>query len=288
MEREMMGAPTPPERVTPRWSGDGHLGDYHARVAQAVSEGGLRAALAGLKRSEKYLPSGAPAPFPGFTLMTPPGAQDPLQSELYQRLTGLQRALARSLGEGRLSLLPPESFHLTVADLFAAEAAQAAGRQLSAPGAPEEPRSPGELFPGEMLLGRRLLSWFQREIPALSSPLPWRWEVAGLALFEHALVLLFRPSRERDYQQLTELRETIYGSPELAALGLRAPRPLMAHITLAYYQSLPPLEERLSSWVGKISATQQRLQGSLFQLERARLCRFSSMEDYQVIPFRES
>ena len=285
MERETTGAPALPQRAAPHWGGDGHLNDYHARVAQAVSERGLQAALPGLKRSEKYLPSGAPAPFPGFTLMTPPGVQDPLQNELYRRLSALQRSLVRDLGEKRLSLLPPESFHLTVADLFAAEGAQRAGRKLVASSTAEESHSSEELFLGEALLGRCLLSWFQRKTPELLSALPWRWEVAGLALFEHALVLLFVPSGKEDYRLLTELRETIYRSPELASLGLRAPRPLMAHITLAYYQSLPPLEERLLSWVKKISATKQSLQGSLFQLERVRLCRFSSMEDYQVIPF---
>jgi hypothetical protein len=61
------------------------------------------------------------------------------------------------------------------------------------------------------------------------------WNFRGFSLFESALVALFTPMYAQTYTALVQQRAHLYHSPYLTQLGVMSPRPLMLHITLAYF-----------------------------------------------------
>ena len=97
---------------------DGALSTYRARVSAAVAQGRLSAAP--LEASEKYL-NGRALPFPGLTMISPAGADDPSAGALYQALEEIQRALCARFA-GALIPIRAETFHITGADLIAGDA----------------------------------------------------------------------------------------------------------------------------------------------------------------------
>ncbi|UBF24059.1 DUF1868 domain-containing protein [Kovacikia minuta CCNUW1] len=58
-----------------------------------------------------------PVPFPGYTIVTPPGNEDSKNATLYENLTDYQQRLGQKLGANLFAPVPPDSFHLTLADL---------------------------------------------------------------------------------------------------------------------------------------------------------------------------
>ena len=62
-----------------------------------------------------------PVVFPGYSIITPPGTEDPLNAGFFSQLETMQRQIwdsAQGLADGLAVALPAQTFHLTIADLI--------------------------------------------------------------------------------------------------------------------------------------------------------------------------
>lgn len=259
---------------------DGSLFEYRSRVRRAIQRG--RLSEDPLLASPKHQ-AGEPIAFPGATLISAPGHEDVSAQKLYLRLSALQdRLMARH----RSSLIraTPESFHLTGADLIAGVRYREAQAHYGARGSLERLTQALERLP--IVQGAR---------PKVgSSPVPSslrsltdgeaRWSYSGLALFGSALVALFLPQHASGYRALCRIREEVYQCSALSALGVTPPRPLMAHVTLAYFTeslAMSPLsQEALTTDICHLNSDEQSRDH--LTLHELALYTFESMGSYQL------
>ena len=175
-----------------------------------------------LQSSPKYR-EGHALPYSGFTLMTPSSDLDDLSAPLYRVIESAQTHFTRTFSP-HLIPVPPQSFHVTGADLIS-----------------------GDAFTSQ-LYGASIDTYRMRLIEALKltlkssslgsksgSQVTSLWNFRGFSLFESALVALFTPMYDQTYTALVQQRAHLYHSPYLTQLGVVSPRPLMLHITLAYF-----------------------------------------------------
>ena len=167
-------------------------------------------------------------PISGLSVLTPPAQDDAEQKPFYAHLLRMRdRAMERF--SARFHAVNAECLHVTVADLISGSHYSTSLERCSSL---------------NTAICDRLAFTFsqQRKVER-----PIAWQIAGLAFFQHALVCLLAPASELDYVALSELREDIYNDSVLKNLGIRRPRPFMAHITLAYYEDFPSQTER-AAW----------------------------------------
>jgi hypothetical protein len=180
-----------------------------------------------LERSLALRPSGnykrngigwVPQSYPGFAVIS---MVDENQGN--DRLSGALKAVQADLieqcpWEESLCLLPPGSFHQTVANTLSEE------RFI------EHIQRPG-LEPVYPDLVARAFS----RLPSLSQRvLPMR--LIGVSIFGTALGVLGVFDSEPAYQRILDFRAGFYTDPHLSALDVRMTRPFIGHITLAYIE----------------------------------------------------
>ena len=95
---------------------DGSFNEYLQRVDNAVCVETWRTQQEYLKISEKFDAHG-PVNFPGVTVLTPPGAQDPLAQAVYAYLPGLMENITAEMPRC-FHRVYPNSYHVTIADLL--------------------------------------------------------------------------------------------------------------------------------------------------------------------------
>jgi len=139
---------------------------------------------------------------------------------LLARLISVQQELKYNLEpQYGFYLLPPDSFHQTIANTLSADRFKQhilyAGLEESYPGLVEQAfdqiTSPGE---GE----------------------PLSMQMIGLSIFGTAIGMLGIFEDKAAYERVTNFRAGFYGNHELAALEVRMTRPFIGHITLAYIE----------------------------------------------------
>jgi len=209
-------------------------------------------------------------PFPGYSVITPPWRDDAENSEFYRHLQEFQQDVIKVLPSGLLIPVPPESFHVTLADLIW----DGAYRDAAA-------RSPFDPS-----LRDRIAQIFRDVKPHLQAG-PAYWQVLGLAIRTRAVSVCLAPKDEASYEQVLALRRAIYQNSDLIALGIEQQYHLTAHITLGYFGSIPdPLDrdgisETLShlnlDWLSR--ETMQSI-----WLHRAELRKFEDMTRYYREP----
>ena len=217
---------------------DGTLKDYSQRIDHWTSRQGWLTSLAKIETSEKFR-DGVAQPIAGCTLITPPHGESERCSAVYSEIHNARSTILEMLGV-RFNLVPRACLHVTAADVLSG--AQYESVRLSVPDL-------------EVRLRDRMSTLFDGQAK-LNSPL--EWQVSGLAFFQHALVAVLAPRSERDYAPIQRLRQDIYGDGALRALGVKTPLPFVAHVTLGYYEEVPPPEIR-QGWLNKYRALQTRL-----------------------------
>ena len=90
--------------------------EYINRVARLTLPSACALQLQGIQQSPKFV-DGKPAPFPGYSVITPPAAEDSANQKFYQQVKTLQQQLFEGLGNDFFIPLPSGSFHFTLADL---------------------------------------------------------------------------------------------------------------------------------------------------------------------------
>jgi hypothetical protein len=205
-----------------------------------------------------------PAPFPGYTIITPPGQEDEKNASLYRLLSGYQQEISQTLGEDLLIPIPPESFHLTLADLIWDQAYVHAQRD------PE--------FASQ--LRNQVLHSFKQCDPFLIGQ-PIRFQVVGLMVMTRALAVGIAATDEVGYYNIVNLRRSLYQNSGLMQIGIEQQYYFTPHITLGYFGDINGVDrDQLSQQLDQLN---QRWIGGPeheFWVHQAQLRQFSDMNTY--------
>ncbi len=223
-----------------------------------------------IQESPKFLPqpggSRQPAPFPGYTVITPPGGDDHQNAKLYDRLEKYQARILQHLGSDLLVPVPASSFHLTLADLIWDGAFRHAAEK-----------------PGfEAQLQQSIGQSFQQAKP-LSEGTPIRFQALGLMVMTRAIALCLVPPEEVGYERLIKFRRNVYQNHDLIAIGIEQQYYFTPHITLGYFGDLTPELNREQLAAAFNELNQQWLEEESHQefwVHRAELRKFENMTAY--------
>ncbi|NET37994.1 MAG: DUF1868 domain-containing protein [Cyanothece sp. SIO1E1] len=219
-------------------------------------------------------------PFPGYTVITPPWVEATVNEQLYAQLQTFQTTLLKQLPDNLVAPVPPDSLHLTLADLI---------WQSAYSHASENPTFESQLR------DRITQSFQQYQLLALEDT-PIRWQLLGLMVMPRAIGVCLAPRDESSYARVLALRRAIYQNSALMALGIEQQYHFTAHITLGYFGdveaiahsnsvSMPALAESLShifTALNEYWLTADAI--SEFRVDQAELRKFDDMTRYYREP----
>ena len=222
-----------------------------------------------LQESAKFLPDSTgrqPAPFPGFSIITPPASEDRVNQTLYSTLADYQQKIVQALGENLFVPVPPESFHLTLADLIwdsnyrlASEANANFDAQLQA----------------------QIAEIFQQS-QALTEQQGIQLQILGLMLMPRAIAVCVVPTEEQGYDRLLKFRRAIYQNRDLIGLGVEQQYYFTPHITLGYFGDVPTEADfaQLSHQFENLNQQWLNKDPQTFWVHQAELRKFDNMTHF--------
>lgn len=244
---------------------DGNYQEYINRVVQMTSPANYEQQLDNIQSSPKFN-QGNPVEFPGFSLITPPWAEDNINNNFYQFLEKAQTQLKQLLGENLFIVLPPQTFHITIADLIWEKSylnAVKANSQF------------------DDLLIKQISNIFQQYNNIITINNPLELEVLGLSIFPRAIAVCLAPT-EASYEPIIKLRQLIYQDEQIIKLGIEQQYEFAAHVTLGYFgkvdENLNP--EQVKSVLINISDQWLEEVPPLFQIKNIELRKFNDMVTY--------
>jgi hypothetical protein len=203
--------------------------EYTARQYRELDADRLRERAMQVQPSGNYRHEGMgwrPQPYPGFAVISMVN-EYPGNAELPAILAAVQEGLIeRCPWEGAVYLLPPDSFHQTVANMLSE---QRFVKRIAEPGLEGEYPKMVERAFEKIEMNRRG---------------PVEMQLIGLSIFGTALGVLGVIAEEEQYQRIGRFRAGLYADPGLAALDVRMTRPFIGHITLAYIEKELTDEQR--------------------------------------------
>jgi hypothetical protein len=248
---------------------------YVNRVARMTLPEAYRSQVQHIQASPKYhqLPDGGfqPAPFPGYSVITPPWTDEINNDEFYRRLEALQQQLVQHLPANLLIPVPPESFHLTVADLIWDSAYHHAN---------EDPAF-------EPQLRDRIAESFQKCQSLVQGGDRVVWQALGLIIRTRAVGVCLVPRNEDSYDRVLQVRRAIYQNSALMALGIEQQYHFTAHVTLGYFGAVSAETDRDRIGETLIEVNQTLLDPDSPQelwVHRAELRKFDDMTRYYRSP----
>lgn len=246
---------------------------YINRVARMTLPEAYRSQVQNIQASPKFQQSEEgyrAAGFPGYSVITPPCIDDPENSEFYQQLQGLFHQLLQQFPIEQLIPLPPDSFHMTLADLIWDSAYRHANTQPD--------------FQDK--LQRCIQDSFEQCHSAVQKNRPAHWQVLGLVIMPRALGVCLVPKEEESYDRVLNLRRAIYQNPTLIGLGVDQQYHFTAHITLGYFGAdVTEIDrDRLSAILTELNDQWLSTDASPFVIDRAELRKFDDMTHYYRKP----
>ncbi len=243
---------------------------YVNRVARMTLPEAYQSQVQHIQPSPKFQPSEGQieaTPFPGYTVLTPPGVEDDKNTAFYQYLERYQQQIIAQLDPGVFFPVPPSSFHMTLADLIW----DSAYRHAS-----ESPTFEPEL---QQRVTQSLKKCRQGEKPIY-------WQVMGLFLRTRAIGICLAPREEDSYERVLQVRQAIYQNPDLIALGIEQQYNFTAHVTLGYFGEAAATADRQQISQTLTSLSQQALDVDAPQIwvHRAELRKFDDMTRYYREP----
>lgn len=204
------------------------------------------------------------ASFPGYTIITPPGSEDGANTAVHAELTQYQRHLTETLGPDLFVPIVPDSFHLTIADIIWAGAFQHAS---------QDPTFEPKLQAGIAH------SFEQSAHLHTGQPIPFR--PVGLMVMARALAIALAATDETGYNQILELRRSVYQNPDLIAIGIEQQYHFTPHITLGYFGDLSGVDrDSLGSTFDQLNQPWLESTDHTFWVKQAELRKFSDMNTY--------
>lgn len=209
-----------------------------------------------------------PEPYVGHALVSMVDGV-PSNGALRPQLEGLQAELSYAVGDPSvLYLLPPDSFHQTVANTLSADNHR---RFVVERGLEDD-------YP-------RLVTEVLADIPEPAAREPVCLRLIGLSVFSTAIGALGVFDRESDFQRVLAFREHFYGHDRIGSLGIRRTRPFIGHVTLAYLEA--PLEDACRERLVDAIDNLNRLLASRelrFHLPRVELRAYSHLAEFRTLP----
>jgi hypothetical protein len=228
-----------------------------------------------IQESSKFQPHSGlrqAAPFPGYTLITPPAAEDTQNAAFYAKLEAYQQELVQlPISSDLIVPVPPASFHLTLADLIWDHAFIDACEK--------NPQFEVELIS----CLTETLQQYQQSLTNGAAPI--QWQMLGLILMPRAVAVCLVPQDERCYEEIIKFRRRIYQNSQLIALGVEQHYHFMAHITLGYFGEVSPELDR-TNFSNQLSQLNQQWLMNLpeFSIHRVELRKFDDMTRYYRQP----
>lgn len=217
--------------------------------------------------------AGVPVPFPGYSIVTLPWEEDPENNDLYNQLKLCQDRLLEQLEPGLFVPVPPESFHLTIADLIW----DSNYRQVTA----DNPEFETKLYE---YIGQSFQSYSQKRITSGSSSI--ELQLIGLTLFPRALVVNLVPKDEQSFDRIIQLRRAIYQNADLIAIGIEQQYDFTGHITLGYFGEIPSEldRDRLVSILSELNERWLETEAPTLTVHQVQLRKFEDMTAYRREP----
>ncbi|HIK33449.1 MAG TPA: DUF1868 domain-containing protein [Oscillatoriales cyanobacterium M59_W2019_021] len=246
---------------------------YLKRVVQMTLPDAYAAKFQHIQESPKFVPNPngvrQAAPFPGYSVITPPWQDDRANDEFYADLKTCGRQLLEICGSHLFVALPPDSLHLTIADLIWDSAYRDAAQN------PE--------FEG--LLRDRIADTFRQCETAVTSRTPIRWQIIGFMVMTRAIGVCLVPKDEQSYDRIVQLRRAIYQNAKLIELGIEQQYHFTAHVTLGYWGEIPPDldRDRLSQSLADLNHRWLDTSQEIW-IQRAELRKFDDMTHYDRQP----
>lgn len=205
---------------------------YLNRVARLTLPATYQSQVQHIQESPKFQlqPDGSrqPVPFPGYTVISPPWVEESENASFYSNLKVCQEQLLHRLDPGLVVPVPPDSFHLTLADLIWDDAYKHAVGQ--------------DDF--EVQLRSRIAEIFTSCQHSITDGNPIRWQTLGLLVMPRAIGVCLVPHGEKSYEKILQFRRSIYQNPGLIALGIEQRYGFTAHVTLGYFGDISPNLDR--------------------------------------------
>ncbi len=241
---------------------------YLNRVARMTLPTARAVKIEHIQESPKFMPRPGgvrvAAPFPGYSIISPPWQDDGGNDATYPALQRAQEEIVTMLGADAFARVPAPSFHLTLADLIWNGAYREASRHSEF---------------DERLHGC-VTEIFDRHQPQLSGGVIG-WQVLGLVVMTRAIAVALAPTHEESYDRVIALRRAIYQNSQLVSLGIEQQYFFTAHVTLGYFGRIGAdvdrhrLNDTLSAashqWLDEIPP---------LQIDRAELRKFDDMTHY--------
>ncbi|MEA5579340.1 DUF1868 domain-containing protein [Anabaena sp. UHCC 0451] len=254
---------------------DDNYQTYLNRVARMTLPESYRSQVQHIQESSKFKPDAGvrqPAPFPGYTLITPPAKEDTQNAAFYSQIETYQRSLLDlPINSDLIVPLTPASFHLTLADLIWDHAFIHATEKN--PQFAEELNSClGDLFA-------------QYQQSRTKDTISISWQMLGLIVMPRAIGVCLIPKDERCYEEIIQIRRLIYQNRKLMGLGIEQHYHFTAHITLGYFGEIPPELDRIK-FSNQLSELNQQwlLNFPEILIHRAELRKFDNMTHYYRQP----
>ncbi|MEA5571422.1 DUF1868 domain-containing protein [Calothrix sp. UHCC 0171] len=248
---------------------------YLNRLARMTRLEAYQIQVQNIQESYKYqkLPTGErqAAPFPGYTIITPPSEEDDRNAGFYKQLQEYQvQLLNLPIASQLLVPLPTGSFHLTLADLIWDNAYRDACD-----------RNPNY----ESDLRSCCTSIFQQYRQNSQPATPIRFSILGVMLMPRAIAVCLVPQERSSYEQIISFRRTIYQNSQLMPLGIEQNYHLTAHVTLGYFGEMKPDLDR-QKLVEELSELNEKWLGNSpeFLVHRGELRKFDDMTRYYRQP----
>ena len=244
--------------------------DYINRVARLTLPASCSMQLQGIQQSPKFV-DGKATSFPGYSILTPPGQEDPGNSDFYRQLETLQQQLSLQLESDLLIYLPPESFHFTLADLI--------WDNTYSQVLESNPNF-------ESNLRQRIAEIFQQYQSTIEIIKPIRWQLWGMVVRPRAIMACLVPENQDSYDKIVQLRRFIYQDKGLIDLGIEQQYDFTAHVTLGYFGKIPSNlnRDRLCVALSQMNDRLIETQLPTFNIKQVELRKFDSMVNY----YRES
>jgi hypothetical protein len=243
--------------------------DYINRVARLALPISYPNQLQNIQKSPKF-ERGQPTSFPGYSVITPPMENDPVNETFYNQLTSWQEMLCQKLDPDFFIPVPPASFHLTVADLIWSSSYLQAIE--------ENPDFEQQL--------RQSIAESFTEYSKINQDKNYPiWRSTGLIIKPRAVVVSLIPKDELSYRKIIDLRRCVYQNPRLIALGIEQQYDLTAHITVGYFGDLANdrnyiPEKQIDRLFAELSEQWLLSEDNSFAIETVELRKFDDMMRY--------
>lgn len=240
---------------------------YINRVANLTLAATYEKQLENIQKSPKFQ-DGQAVPFPGYTIITPPAPSDPENKSFYEHLTAFQEQLLEKLDPSLIVPVPPDSFHVTIADLIWDQDYQ--NTTQDNPNFEQQLKHcVQESFATYQSLG------IEKNLN--------KWQLLGVLVLPRALAVGLVPNSQISYQQISQLRRSIYQNSHLISLGINQQYHFTAHITLGYFNQISPdlNQQNLSNILTTFNDYLLESEPQILTIKQVELRHFENMLEYK-------